>query len=56
MCLSDLSEYDQKDRQHVLRDKIGVDNALTQHEDVLTNYLKATSRLEDAFPRPSRTR
>jgi hypothetical protein len=54
VCLSDLSEYDAEDRQHVLRDKVGVDNALTQQEDVITNYSKATSRLEDAFPRPSR--
>lgn len=56
VCLSDLSEYDKEDHQHVLRDKVGIDNALSQHEDVITNYLKATSRLEDAYPRPSRMR
>jgi hypothetical protein len=56
VCLSDLSEYDIEDRQHVLRDKAGVDNALNDHEDVITSYVKATSRLEDAFPRPSRMR
>ncbi|WP_224366609.1 SH3 domain-containing protein [Hyalangium versicolor] len=54
VCLSDLSEYDAEERQHVLRNKVAVDGALTNHEDVITNYLKATSRLEDAFPRPSR--
>jgi hypothetical protein len=54
VCLSDLTEYDSEERQHVLRDKVGVDAALTNHEQVITAYLKATSRLEDAFPRPSR--
>ncbi len=54
VCLSDLSEYDAQDRQHVLRDKLGVDNALRSHEDVITDHLTTTSRLEDVFPRPSR--
>jgi hypothetical protein len=54
VCLSDLSEFDAEDRQHVLRDKVAVDSALTQHEGLLTDQLKATSNLEDAYPRPSR--
>ncbi|WP_224249885.1 SH3 domain-containing protein [Hyalangium gracile] len=54
VCLSDFSEFDAEERQHVLRDKVAVDTALTDHEDVITNYLKATSRLEDAYPRPAR--
>ncbi|MBN1205960.1 MAG: SH3 domain-containing protein [Myxococcaceae bacterium] len=56
VCLSDLSEYDAKDRQHVLRDKVAVDSALTDHEDVIGNHTLATSRLEDSYPRPSRMR
>jgi hypothetical protein len=54
VCLSDLSDYDAQDRQHVLRDKVGVDNALSRHEDVIGSHVKTTTRLEDAFPRPSR--
>ena len=54
VCLSDLSEYDAKEKQNVLRNKVAVDNTLSEHEEVITNHLKATSRLEDAFPRPSR--
>jgi hypothetical protein len=54
VCLSDLSEYDVKEREHVLRNKVAVDDALTSHEDVITGYVKATSRLEDSYPRPSR--
>jgi|GEM_PF-2943119 len=56
VCLSDLSEYDAKERQHVLRDKVAVDEALTDHGEVITDHTKATSRLEDAYPRPSRMR
>jgi hypothetical protein len=56
VCLSDLSEYDAKDREHVLRDKVAVDSALTDHEDVIGNHTQATSRLEDSYPRPSRMR
>lgn len=54
VCLSDLSEYDAKEREHVLRNKVAVDGALTDHEDVITSHMKATSRLEDSYPRPSR--
>jgi hypothetical protein len=56
VCLSDLSEFDPEARQHVLRDKVAVDSALTQHEGVITDQLKATTNLEDAYPRPSRMR
>jgi hypothetical protein len=56
VCLSDLSDYDPQERQHVLRDKVGVDNALSRHEDVIGSHVKTTTRLEDAFPRPSRMR
>lgn len=56
VCLSDLSEYDAKEREHVLRNKVAVDEALTDHSDVITAYVKATARLEDAYPRPSRMR
>jgi len=56
VCLSDLSEYDAKEREHVLRNKVAVDDALTDHEDVITTYGKATARLEDSYPRPSRMR
>ncbi|MDY7231697.1 SH3 domain-containing protein [Hyalangium rubrum] len=54
VCLSDLAEYDDEERQRVLKDKVGVDNALSTHEDVITRHLKATTNLEDAYPRPSR--
>jgi hypothetical protein len=54
VCLSDLTEFDAEERQHVLRDKVAVDSALTQHESVITDQLKATTNLEDAYPRPSR--
>ncbi|HEX8701645.1 MAG TPA: SH3 domain-containing protein, partial [Myxococcaceae bacterium] len=54
VCLSDLSEFDAEERQHVLRDKIAVDSALNQHESIITDNLKATTNLEDAYPRPSR--
>jgi hypothetical protein len=37
-----------------LRDKVAVDGALTQHESVITDQLKATTNLEEAYPRPSR--
>jgi hypothetical protein len=56
VCLSALSEYDSKEREHVLRNKVAVDDALSSHEDVITNHMKATSRLEDSYPRPSRMR
>jgi hypothetical protein len=56
VCLSSLSEYDSKEREHVLRNKVAVDEALTSHEDVITSHMKATSRLEDSYPRPSRMR
>ena len=56
VCLSSLSEYDSKEREHVLRNKVAVDDALTSHEEVITNHMKATSRLEDSYPRPSRMR
>ena len=56
VCLSDLSEYDAKEREHVLRNKVAVDDALTEHSDVITEYGKATARLEDSYPRPSRMR
>jgi len=54
VCLSDLSEFDAEERQHVLRDKVAVDSALNQHESLITDQLKATTNLEDAYPRPSR--
>lgn len=54
VCLSNLAEYDAKEKQNVLRDKVAVDNMLSDHAEVITNHLKATSQLEDAFPRPSR--
>jgi hypothetical protein len=54
VCLSDLSEFDAEARQHVLRDKVAVDSALNEHEGVITDQLKATTHLEDAYPRPSR--
>jgi hypothetical protein len=56
VCLSDLSEYDAKEREHVLRNKVAVDEALTDHEDVISAYVKASTRLEDSYPRPSRMR
>lgn len=56
VCLSNLTEFDAEERQHVLRDKVAVDSALTEHEDVITGQLKATTDLEDAYPRPSRLR
>lgn len=56
VCLSNLSEYDAKEREHVLRNKVAVDEALTDHSDVIAAYVKATTRLEDAYPRPSRMR
>jgi len=56
VCLSDLSEYDTKEREHVLRNKVAVDEALTDHGDVISEYVKGTARLEDSYPRPSRMR
>lgn len=56
VCLSNLSEYDAKEREHVLRNKVAVDEALTDHSDVIAAYVKATTRLEDSYPRPSRMR
>ncbi|HVG58778.1 MAG TPA: SH3 domain-containing protein [Hyalangium sp.] len=56
VCLSALSEYDSKEREHVLRNKVAVDDALSSHEEMITNHMKATSRLEDSYPRPARMR
>lgn len=56
VCLSDLSEYDAEARQHVLRDKVGVDSMLGEHEEIITQHLKDSARLENLYAKPSRMR
>ncbi|ADO71727.1 uncharacterized protein STAUR_3939 [Stigmatella aurantiaca DW4/3-1] len=56
VCLSDLSDYDAEARQHVLRDKAGIDAMLSEHEEVITQHLKDSARLENLYAKPSRMR
>ncbi|MDC0707113.1 SH3 domain-containing protein [Stigmatella sp. ncwal1] len=56
VCLSNLSDYDAEARQHVLRDKAGVDTLLSEHEEIITQHLKDSSRLENLYAKPSRMR
>jgi hypothetical protein len=56
VCLADLSDYDAEARQHVLRDKAGVDAMLGEHEEIITQHLKDSARLENLYAKPSRMR
>ncbi|SES98401.1 SH3 domain-containing protein [Stigmatella erecta] len=56
VCLSNLSDYDAEARQHVLRDKAGVDAMLGEHEEIITQHLKDSARLENLYAKPPRMR
>ncbi|SEM13961.1 hypothetical protein SAMN05444354_11257 [Stigmatella aurantiaca] len=56
VCLSDLSDYDAEAHQHILRNKAGVDQMLGEHEEIITQHLKDSSRLENLYAKPSRMR